>query len=190
MSINNNYYYIKSAIDKSVAEVIQDQLKFIDLEPALVFDKKNSDEELLNKVRKSKIAWVCPECWISGMMAHFIHVANKKLFQYDLIEWANPIQYTVYNEYKSHYKWHSDTSKGVNKNLTRKLSISLCLSSLSDYEGGEFEILPNVSDKPHKHKMDIGDVIIFSSDILHRVKPITGGTRISLVGWYGGPKFK
>jgi len=124
------------------------------------------------------------------MMAHFIHVANRKLFQYDLIHWANPIQYTVYDEYKSFYKWHTDLANGIEEGIVRKLSISLCLSSNLDYEGGEFEILPSVSEKPHKHKMDVGDAIIFSSDMLHRVKPLMGGTRISLVGWYGGPKFK
>lgn len=190
MSINSNYYFIKSAIDKKVAEVIIDQLQFIDTEPALVFDKTKADEELLNKVRKSKVAWISPESWISGMMSHFIHVANRKLFKYDLVDWANPIQYTIYDEYKSHYKWHTDLANGLEEGLIRKLSISLCLSSNLDYEGGEFEILPNVSEKPHKHKMDVGDAIIFSSDMLHRVKPLTSGVRISLVGWYGGPEFK
>ena len=39
-------------------------------------------------------------------------------------------------------------------------------------------------------KMDMGYVIIFPSDSLHRVRPIKSGKRISLVGWYAGPKFK
>lgn len=190
MGINNNYYFIKSAIDKSVADVIIDQLQFIETEPALVFDKKKSSEEILNKIRKSKIAWVSPESWISGMMAHFIHNANRKLFKYDLVDWANPIQYTVYDECKAHYGWHTDIANGIEEGLIRKLSISLCLSSDADYEGGEFEILANVSEKPRKHKMDVGDAIVFSSDMLHRVKPVIRGTRISLVGWYGGPEFR
>jgi predicted 2-oxoglutarate/Fe(II)-dependent dioxygenase YbiX len=38
--------------------------------------------------------------------------------------------------------------------------------------------------------MDVGDVIIFPSDIIHRVRRLKSGKRISLVGWYGGPAFR
>ncbi|BCU93901.1 MAG: hypothetical protein CM15mV3_1870 [Caudoviricetes sp.] len=58
-----------------------------------------------------------------------------------------------------------------------------------DYEGGELEIkvLP---EETKKYKMDIGDVIVFPSDMWHRVTPIKSGTRVSLVGWYAGPRWK
>lgn len=189
MSIVNNYYFIKTAIDSSVVDVIKNQLKDITLQQGLVYNKDDDEEESIAKVRKSKIAWIDPESWISGMMAHFVHSANRKLFQYDLIDWANAIQYTVYDEYKSHYQWHSDISTSDN-GLTRKLSISLCLSSVDEYEGGEFDIMPCLTEKPKSYKLDVGDAIIFSSDTMHRVKPVKSGKRISLVGWFGGPMFK
>ena len=38
--------------------------------------------------------------------------------------------------------------------------------------------------------LNMGDALIFSSDTIHRVTPITKGKRVSLVGWFSGPKFK
>lgn len=187
MSITNSFYLIKTAIDKSVVEVIKNQLSDLSLEEGLVFSE--DAEESLKSVRKSKVGWVNSETWISGMMAHFVHVANRKLFQYDVVDWTTPIQYTVYDEYKSHYKWHTDISTNE-EGLTRKLSISLCLSDSSDYTGGEFDIMPMLTNKYHSYKMDIGDAIVFSSDTMHRVRPVKSGKRISLVGWFGGPRFR
>ena len=54
-----------------------------------------------------------------------------------------------------------------------------------DYEGGEFEFfLDDI-----QIKNEIGTVIVFPSYFLHRVNPVTKGTRYSLVAWFRGPKF-
>jgi PKHD-type hydroxylase len=49
-------------------------------------------------------------------------------------------------------------------------------------DDGEFEIT-NIKPKT-------GSVIVFPSYVHHRVKPVTKGTRYSVVAWYGGPPFK
>lgn len=69
----------------------------------------------------------------------------------------------------------------------RKLSLVCQLSDPSEYEGGEFQINPGGSILvPERTK---GTVIIFPSYLVHRVAPVTKGTRRSLVLWVEGPAF-
>jgi PKHD-type hydroxylase len=180
-------YQIPTAINKKIADDIIDEIHNSSLSEAqLSFGEIST---VNTSIRNSKIQWISADSWISGMMAHFIHSANMHSFEYDLTGWAERIQYTVYEGKGSHYGWHFDTKKSsCLPNTIRKLSISLCLTSKDDYEGGEFEIL--IGNKPTTFKMNCGDAIIFPADCLHRVRPLKSGKRISLVGWYGGPKFK
>ena len=186
MSATDGAYYIPSAIDKTVAEVIVNQLSSLDLEEALVSD---SVRDL--SMRNSQIGWIPTDHWISGMMSHFVHHANNEHYNYDIFAWADPIQYTVYDGGDTHYKWHIDHRRSQfykEKNLIRKLSISLCLTS--DYTGGELQVLGGANRVMDTYPMKCGDILIFPSDAIHRVRKVKTGKRISLVGWFGGPKWK
>ena len=197
MSITTEFAVIKSGIDEEVALVMRKHLEK-NYGQAMSYGnvhhpsdgKYKSDDE----IRKSKISWVPTTSWVAGMLANFITAANVDLFGYDLLYWTDEIQYTSYDESGSHYTWHNDMAKASNKvfgqDIYRKLSISLCLSHADEYDGGEFQLMTQCNQPPATYKMDMGDVIVFSSDTTHRVRPIKSGKRISLVGWYGGPKFK
>ena len=183
MAKNNGLYVIPSGIDKSVSDVIKTQLKNVDLKQSTL-----RDENIDLSIRSSKTYWVETDHWISGMMSHFINCANVDYFKYDLHNWADKIQYTVYDGPGTGYKWHNDYAPSSKyEGMYRKLSISICLDD--EYEGGELQLL-STSNELHTMKMKCGDVVIFSSDIVHRVRPLKSGYRSSLVGWYGGPKFK
>jgi PKHD-type hydroxylase len=178
-------YYIPSAIDESVAKVITDQLFDCQLDDGVVI---NGEDDPNNPLRISKIHWLNTDHWVAGMMAHFIHQANNNTFQYDLHAWSDQIQYTVYDSVGSKYGWHTDQCPSTYyEGMWRKLSISLCLTS--DYEGGKFQILGG-HNKLVNYNLRCGDAVIFSSDLVHRVTPVKSGKRISLVGWFAGPKFK
>ena len=182
MSKHDDYYYIPSGIDSKVASVILDQLNGTSLNTGLV---NNGD---LNS-RNSKVGWISTDHWISGMLSHFIYSANNMYYQYELSSWADKIQYTVYDGEKTGYSWHVDVERSnFEVGHTRKLSISLCLSSQDEYEGGEFQVM--INGLMNSKKMNCGDVIVFPSDAMHRVRPLKSGKRISLVGWMGGPNFK
>ena len=186
MQSKPDYYYIPTAIDKDVVEVILNQYKKISLDQSTIFDN-----EIHLPIRNSKHCWIATDNWISGMMKHFVEVANNSFFNYDLTQWTSRIQYTVYDESKSHYSWHSDIIEpNFSSNLVRKLSISLLLSDPDEYEGGEFQIMHMGDNKMTTMKPPMGTAIIFSSTTRHRVRPIKSGKRISLVGWYGGPNFR
>ena len=176
-------YIIPSGINKNVADVILDEMKNAPLEKSRVTTENPS-------TRNSLHSWIHTDHWISGMMSHFIYCANINAFEYDLSSWTSKIQYTVYEGKGTGYTWHTDNLHCLyQQNHVRKLSISLCLSSKDDYDGGELQILSG-GNEMHTFKMDIGDVIVFPSDYNHRVRPLKSGKRISLVGWMGGPKFK
>ena len=181
----NEIYCIPSAITPEVVNVITNQLSTLPLEPGQL------GNDLLHQTKRvSDIAWLNTDHWIAGMMAHFMNVANQELFHYDIYAWSDKIQYTVYDTDQSKYDWHCDTSESsYHEGMIRKLSISLCLSDKDDYEGGEFQILP-YNNKLTTYKLGMGDAVIFSSDLTHRVRRVRSGKRVSLVGWFAGPKFR
>ena len=65
----------------------------------------------------------------------------------------------------------------------------LMLSDPSEFEGGQLEIKTD-SDNPITLEQKRGRAWFFPSYVLHRVTPVTKGTRRSLVLWIGGPEFK
>ena len=82
----------------------------------------------------------------------------------------------------------------------RKLSTIISLNDASEYEGGqvEFDYRNRDIDK-HKTVRQVceckelrrkGTVVTFPSHIWHRVKPVTKGTRYSLVIWHLGWPFR
>ena len=184
MAKDDGLYVIPSGIDKSVVDVIVKQLKNV----SLIDAELQGGSKIDLKVRKSQVYWIPTDHWIAGMMAHFIDTANKSHFKYDLHGWSDQIQYTVYDGPGTNYVWHNDHQPSTFfDGMWRKLSISLCLED--DYEGGQLQLL--TPEGPMKtYNMKRGDVVIFSSDTMHRVRPIKSGRRTSLVGWYAGPKFK
>lgn len=61
------------------------------------------------------------------------------------------------------------------------LSYTLFLSAPDDYEGGELVI--ELMGETHRVKGKAGDVVVYPSTSLHRVRPVTAGTRLVCVGW-------
>ena len=64
------------------------------------------------------------------------------------------------------------------------MSVSIQLNDPSEYDGGELEI--SVGTRNRTATRDKGAVILFPAYALHRVLPITRGTRYSLVAWIVG----
>lgn len=144
--------------------------------------------------RSSEIHWLNTRLPIHNniteMLWYFAREANKNAFGFN-IDTLSDIQYTKYNATENgHYDWHYDTFWANPTAYDRKLSIVVQLSDPTEYTGGDFEIdvqLPQPSADEIKIR---GTVIVFPSFFLHRVTPVTAGTRCSLVSWIQGPKFR
>ena len=81
------------------------------------------------------------------------------------------------------YDTHVDNALMKHNGSFRRsdVSFTLFLNSPQDYEGGELTI-EGVQEEQH-YKLDAGSAIIYPSTTLHRVNPVTKGTRLVVVGW-------
>jgi PKHD-type hydroxylase len=141
-----------------------------------------------SKVRKSKIVWLHPSDnmeWVYEKISAVIQNLNSRYFNFDLFGMVEGMQFTIYEAPGGKYGSHID--RGNNMHV-RKLSFSLQLSDPDDYTGGDLELY--FSEEPTKVPREIGYAAVFPSYVLHGVKPVTKGTRYSLVVWVTGPAFK
>jgi PKHD-type hydroxylase len=102
----------------------------------------------------------------------------------------HPGEHLLYNTYQSkdkdYYDWHFDNSKSPTYDLKLTLLVNL---STEPYEGGEFQTYIH-SEENHPGFENPGSAMMFKGGIFHRVKPVTSGTRKSLVMFINGPKFR
>ena len=92
------------------------------------------------------------------------------------------ILFSRYND-KMSYDTHVDNALMKNNGsfCRSDVSFTLFLNSPEDYEGGELTI-EGVQEEQH-YKLDAGSAIVYPSTTLHRVNPVTKGTRLVVVGW-------
>ena len=172
-------------------------------------DKPLNKDEIrdLKKKRNSDLVWLS-EQWIYKEIQPYVNIANKNAgwnFEWD---WSESCQFTKY-KLNQYYDWHSDPwhkpynrkdKNAVDHGKVRKLSMTCQLTDGSEYTGGELEFDfrnydPNMRDES-KHIRQVkeilpkGSIVIFPSHLWHRVKPVTRGTRYSLVVWHLGYPFK
>jgi PKHD-type hydroxylase len=79
--------------------------------------------------------------------------------------------------------WHRDTTPtGPDQVRARGISMSVELCDRASYTGGALQICASGS-RAFTFKTSTGGAVAFRSDVLHRVTPVTGGVRVSLVNW-------
>lgn len=160
---------------------------------ATIFEGKGKID---NSIRRSTVRWLSrfePRCFtLFHTVKALFEEANAQVFGFDLTH-LSEIQFTEYHaEVRGKYGWHRDLM-WVTKNsqIQRKLSMVVQLSKPEDYEGGKLELNFEEKDIALPDKMlDQGSVIMFPAFVLHRVTPVTKGTRYSLVSWHSGPPFR
>jgi len=185
-SANHTDYY---KFVKCISEESVDKLRTILDSKTLRDAQVGSDEGTVNaSKRRSKIFWL-PKTdefhEIYKILFELIIQCNSNFYRFKLSDITEEIQYTVYNESdQGHYDWHIDMGPSKER---RKISLVVQLSDPSEYEGGELQINTGSIIVP---EMEKGTVILFPSYLLHRVTPVTRGTRRSLVLWINGPAFE
>jgi predicted 2-oxoglutarate/Fe(II)-dependent dioxygenase YbiX len=110
---------------------------------------------------------------------------NQRYFCVDISYIEGNIQLARYDSSdQGFYDWHTDFADLAPR---RKISITVQLSRPEDYEGGDLELLFLKS--PHAMDRTRGALIAFPSFAVHRVTPVTRGTRFSLVAWISGRRW-
>ncbi len=136
--------------------------------------------------RVSHIGWIAPGPqteWLYHRLAILFAEANRG-YQLDIRGFVDALQYTLYGA-DQHFDWHLDLGPGSTS--ARKLSMSIQLSAPGDYTGGELEFVGRPLGPEARQR---GTAVIFPSFLGHRVSPVTGGMRRSLVAWAYGPAFR
>jgi PKHD-type hydroxylase len=146
------------------------------------------------QIRQSTVRWVNStnetSRFIHNILWSYASAANKNAFGLD-INLLDQIQYTIYDGTKEDfYGFHYDTFWANPTMYDRKISVTVQLSDPEDYEGGEFLFEPQFIQPEQKKLKKQGSILVFPSMIGHCVKPVTKGTRKSLVAWVEGPKFR
>ena len=133
----------------------------------------------INVKRDVKNQWLYARIWEAA------NEFNRRFFCVD-IQGMEDIQLARYDSSElGFYDWHPDFSEFAPH---RKISLTVQLSRPEEYEGGDLEFL--FSGQPFKSERAKGTFIAFPSFALHRVTPVTRGTRWSLVAWISGPRWR
>jgi predicted 2-oxoglutarate/Fe(II)-dependent dioxygenase YbiX len=107
------------------------------------------------------------------------YVTKLNLLKYTgFIKNTNQIEILKYEE-TNHYDFHVDGGTGFDRVLSAILFLN------NDYKGGELSFKTLADDKETIFKPIPGSLIIWPSNFLypHCVKPVTKGTRYSIVAW-------
>lgn len=183
--LDNWYWYQDSFTEEELLRIeqIQESISFENAKIA-------TDTACLETKRKSTIKWLkkdSPDCkWLYDKFISLVAEANDTMWKFELTEIMDDLQYTVYQDNGGHFDWHMDLGSG--KYSKRKVSITMQLSDPEEYEGGDFEFM--IGNETLKLPRKKGCVIVFPSYFMHRVTPVTKGTRKSLVLWISGQPFK
>lgn len=148
----------------------------------------SGDKKYNDALRKSSVMFIDnthENDWIYSKLGALAINCNQERFHFDLLGFHQELQLTKYSE-GNFFDWHLDFGAGEISN--RKLSMTIQLSDEEEYEGGDLQFMINneIVNAPRKK----GTIVIFPSFIMHRVTPITKGTRQSIVGWVSGPPYR
>ena len=214
MNLQSYYWYFQSVLSKDFCENLikfgnqqREELALTGGQTDKIKKGDNLTEEDLKdlkKKRNSNIVWL-NEQWIYDEILPYVNTANANSGWNFEFSWSESCQFTKYKQ-DQYYDWHCDSwdrpygEDFDNPNLRgkiRKLSVTCNLTDPSEYEGGELEFdFRNLDpDKPANVKVceeirPQGSIVVFPSHVWHRVKPVTKGTRYSLVIWSCGYPFK
>jgi PKHD-type hydroxylase len=142
-----------------------------------------------DRIRVTRTAWmdgVEENKWIYNRVQQIAMMINAMAYRFDLTGFSERIQYSVYHGSEGgHYDWHVDQGPLVTR---RKLSLTLQLTDPSQYQGGDLQFLAGAETETAPRER--GMLVAFPSYGVHRVAPVTAGTRKSLVIWITGPQFR
>jgi PKHD-type hydroxylase len=92
-----------------------------------------------------------------------------------------PLLFSRYGEGMSYGPHVDDAVMGRTARARSDVSVTVFLNETADYEGGELVI--ESSGGEQAYKLPAGHAIAYPSTTLHRVEPVTRGTRLVAVTW-------
>lgn len=165
-------HIIEGFLSKEECSLLLEKYKSeLELRPATVAGMEISDK------RKSSVAFVNNIEQVDERLKNVLKDLIKlKGYQ---VTGLVPYQFTEY-KVGEYYDWHTDSSREEGYK-DRYCSIVIQLND--GYDGGYLQIKDASGDNSIQIDHGIGNLIIFYSNLKHRVMPVTRGVRYSLVNW-------
>jgi hypothetical protein len=120
--------------------------------------------------------------WLPHKLIGIVETLNRKIWRFDItgLSELHLIRYDVGDQVSLHADLDGDYCE-------RKIAVLIQLSAPDDYKGGvlEYGIAP-----PAIASRELGAVLAFPAWVLHRVTPISRGTRYALSCFALGPSFR
>ncbi|WP_258806653.1 Fe2+-dependent dioxygenase [Pseudidiomarina sp. CB1] len=113
-----------------------------------------------------------------------IDLLHKRLEQHELVKVAaRPAKFVnvMINRYDQEQAYGTHMDDALMGDTRTDLSFTLGITPLSDYEGGELVIEDSSGER--SWRLEQGDVLLYPTQFLHRVNPVSKGSRIAMVGW-------
>mgnify|MGYP003136838239 CR=1 FL=1 len=189
MNHKHDYFWFKNILSK-------DQLIELHMLTHLHYDKEWKDHPAQARDNKplKNITDLKPVGW--KHIKHLLHRAyeNIKVINiqnfgfhiYDLTDLDLCLHNTYGETNKGAYDWHYDGSNDFSHTYRFTVLIN---TSLEKYEGGDFNLFV-VGGAIKIPELEVpGNMIIFRSEMLHRVTPVIKGTRNTLSFFLKGPKY-
>lgn len=113
-----------------------------------------------------------------------IELLHKRLEQHELFKVAaRPAHFVnvMINRYDQGQAYGTHMDDALMGTTRTDMSFTLGLTPLSDYEGGELVIEDSSGERAWR--LEQGDVLLYPTQFLHRVNPVSKGSRIAMVGW-------
>jgi PKHD-type hydroxylase len=116
-----------------------------------------------------------------------LQLTNQSNYGYSLYDF-NDLDSVLFNTYKENdfYHWHKDGSGNSFHDVKFTIIIN---NSLQNYQDGGIQIFSHGGETTITEFEKPGTLLMFESDIPHRVLPIAKGIRNSIVFFMKGPKF-
>jgi 2OG-Fe(II) oxygenase superfamily len=174
-----NYFDIyKSRFDR------QECQKIIDLHHGSHLVRSKMSDAAGLTLRESDLFWIPRGTnteWIFSRLWDLVILYNSK-YGFELSDDIGQAQLTRYQS-GQHYEWHMDL--GPQRLSLRKITAVVELVSKDLIKGGGLEIFYGDAVE-NKIDLDIGDVALFPSFVMHRASIVESGARWSLVLWLNG----
>ena len=208
-ALTNEWYIFQEALDKNTCNKIKRLAKdnwndsTVDTQKEITNEERKTGKKIDykpdTKMRISDISWVTDQ-WVYDTIWPFMQEANQEAGWGYHIKAAESMQITRYRKggfYVFHRDGNGDHLSAYNKpqnafmhGYVRKLSMTVLLNDA--YEGGEFQFASYGKEECHISTPEfskVGSIVVFPSEMEHRVASITKGVRYSLVTWFVGPPF-
>jgi len=181
-------FMIDPVVYKEFLSYVDNSTSKLKLEKARVSTGNLGDGTVDTNIRKCNVTEI-KNMHIKTIVCDYVNSVNADTLGFDLYPFQCEINYAEYEaKDEGHFSWHPDVKIGTDERKQRKWSASLLLNNYgTDYEGGEFEMKDFKIDKKFYKR---GTFLLFPSYEIHRVKPVTKGTRKVLIFFFHGPRWR